>query len=145
MKRYLLLMLALLVLSSCNRNSDTSSQQGVSAPSGKKQQLCCAMALVTPVQLLGLPPLKLLSQATALDRPHLRHEGRKVNRIRYTIRSGRGPGSPCNGSGGGKHGSRPRGGSGARPGARPRRAPCIQLPVGTEVAVTNETIDSKKR
>jgi hypothetical protein len=143
MKRYLLLILALIVVSSCTKTNETASQEGVSAPG---QQ--ATVVLRDGTRYAGTVTSSTTTQVTlAGDGANSRtFDMKDVKSIEYGTPSA--PVAPPAARAMAPEAERrsaPAAAQERAPERAPRRAPSIQLPVGTEVAVrTNETIDSKK-
>jgi hypothetical protein len=141
MMRYILLILTLLLVSSCNRNKETSPQETSSAPGPQ-----ATVVLRDGTRYAGTITSSSSTQVTvAGDGANSRtFDMKDVKSIEYGT-----PATPVAPPAVRAVRPEPERRS-ALPAARdrepaPRKAPSIALPVGTEVSVrTNETIDSKK-
>jgi hypothetical protein len=149
MTRYLLLILALLLVSSCNRNKETPSQETSSAAA---QQATVVMRDGT--RYSGTVTNSSTTQVTlAGDGANSRtFDMKDVKSIEYgTPANPVAPAAPSAGPAAravrpeSERRSAPAAAPERAPARAPRKVPAIELPVGTEVSVrTNETIDSKK-
>jgi hypothetical protein len=144
MKRYLLLVLALIVVSSCNKSNETASQEVSSAPG---QQ--ATVVLRDGSRYAGTVTSTTTTQVTlAGDGANSRtFDMKDVKSIEYGTPTT--PVAPPPAARAVRPESERRSAPAAAPERAPERAPrkvpAIELPVGTEVSVrTNETIDSKK-